>query len=193
MESLDALLGLPFPVRFSVFCRSLWVQALWNFERMQNLGFLFCLDPLLRRWTREEAELDKVKQRHLEFFNTQPYLVNFAVGAVAAMEERRSLEKILLLKESLASALAALGDSLFWASLRPACMLWSLLGLGLLRALGIPGFLWLGLGLPLLFYNLVSFWMRWKGLEMGYQFQERLGVELKRFPWQRWTQWIRRS
>ncbi len=32
-----------------VFIRSFFVQALWNYERMQNIGFAFAVEPFLRR------------------------------------------------------------------------------------------------------------------------------------------------
>ena len=34
---------------FQTFWRSFFLQALWNFERMQNIGFAFSMEPLLKR------------------------------------------------------------------------------------------------------------------------------------------------
>ena len=71
--------------------------------------------------------------RRLELFNTQPYMASFALGfalrledeiAAAGPRERVDLERNLgAMKKSLASALAALGDPLFWGALRPTALI----------------------------------------------------------------------
>ena len=35
--------------KLQAFLRSFFLQALWNFERMQNVGFAFSVEPLLKR------------------------------------------------------------------------------------------------------------------------------------------------
>ncbi len=47
----------------------------WNFERMQALGFCFSMVPAIRRLYPENNEARKQAiRRHLEFFNTQPFV-----------------------------------------------------------------------------------------------------------------------
>ena len=129
----------------SVFARSMLLQACWGFEGMQNLGFLFSLDPWLRRLYPEKKAYREAARRHLEFFNTQPYMAGYVVGVVGALEERRARaaaaerpaieERIRQLKGAMGSALAAAGDSFFWGALKPAAAVFILL-------------LWLVLRLP---------------------------------------------
>ncbi len=111
----------------SVFWRSFLVQAGWNFERMQNLGFAYMLEPALRKIWQDEGQRREALKRHLEFFNTHPYLSTLIAGAVLSEEEKAAASGDVLhgaeasraIKASLMAPLAALGDELFWATLRP--------------------------------------------------------------------------
>ncbi|MBI2361899.1 MAG: PTS system mannose/fructose/sorbose family transporter subunit IID, partial [Elusimicrobia bacterium] len=67
--------------------RGLLLQAGWNFEGMQNLGFLYAIEPGLARIHHDPEERRRAMMRHLGFFNTQPYMAGFAVGACMALEE----------------------------------------------------------------------------------------------------------
>jgi PTS system mannose-specific IID component len=98
---------------------------------MQNLGFLFGIDGWLRRIYPDPEEYRRAALRHLEHFNTQPYMASFALGLVGALEEERASapderkpvieERIRQLKRAVGAGLAAVGDSFFWGALRPAC------------------------------------------------------------------------
>jgi len=101
-----------------MFLRSFFIQAGWNYERLQNLGFVFSLMPALRRIYADaprgvhgSPEPDVVQGapprrmvgqaapeafksavlRHLTVFNTQPYMTGFVIGNVAKMEEGLAL------------------------------------------------------------------------------------------------------
>ncbi len=117
--------------------RSLLLQALWNRERMQGQGLAFALRPVARRLAGRDGEA-RWLARHLGYFNTHPVLAAYALGAVARLEEDRALgegppeEAIERAKAALGSALAAVGDALFWSTLRPLAaaigVLWVLQG-----------------------------------------------------------------
>ena len=70
-----------------VIMRSFLLQGCWNFERMQNLGFCYALMPALSKIYGKGEELRKALQRHLEFFNTHPFMAAPILGAVVRMEE----------------------------------------------------------------------------------------------------------
>ena len=74
-----------------VFIRSNLFQGSWNFERMQALGFCFSMVPAIKRLYPEnnEARRQAIK-RHLEFFNTHPYVAAPVLGVTLAMEEQRA-------------------------------------------------------------------------------------------------------
>jgi PTS system mannose-specific IID component len=117
-------------ILLQVFLRSFLIQSTWNFERGLNYGFAFALAPILRKLYLK-ADQPRCFQRHLEYFNTQPYMASFILGAVARMEMekakvplaewRQKAEEINALKVGMMGPVAALGDSLFWATYRPFC------------------------------------------------------------------------
>lgn len=161
--------GLPRGVRRSVFVRSLALQASWNHQRMQNLGLLFCLLPWLRRRGRD-AEVDRLFcRRYYEFFNTNPYLAGYVIGGLLRLEQEREgagglpRGQAQTFRDSLARALASLGDQLFWLGVRPAV---ALLGCVLALAAGEAGLMALAV-LALLVIAGQLVW-RWQALGRGY-------------------------
>ena len=70
-----------------VFLRSNLFQGSWNFERMQALGFCFSMVPVIRRlYPENNDERKQAIKRHLEFFNTHPYVAAPVLGVTMAME-----------------------------------------------------------------------------------------------------------
>jgi len=155
-----------------VTARTALLQATWNYERQQGLGWAWCFAPVLERLYPDAASRRARLVEHTGYFNTQPTLASLALGAVAQLEEQRALglvsddDAIPRVKSMLGSALAALGDRLFWFTVRPfvAC-------LGVLFALGGS---WVGALALLLCYNAVHLTLRLRGVAWGY----RLGAEV---------------
>ena len=117
-----------FVSRASVFMRSFLIQAFWNFERIQNLGFAYCILPFLKRIYPDKEKRKKAVLRHLEFYCSHPYMVNIMLGLVVSMEERLARgdknineKQISSIKSHLSGPLAALGDSFFWVTWRSFC------------------------------------------------------------------------
>lgn len=160
----------------AVFFRSFFLQALWNFQRMQNLGWLFSLWPALRRLYPEAGVRSRVAGEHIDYFNTHPYLANIVLGTVAGLEEdyarggpvRR--EQILAAKKYMSGPLAALGDTLFWATARPLFGALAIaVGLGL-----YPGRVW---AVPVIFlalHNALHLLARAGGLWAGYRLKAQV-------------------
>jgi len=118
--------------------RTLLLQAAFNYERQQGIGWAYALDPALRRIYPDDALRRERLAEHTAYFNTQPTLASVALGA----------------------ALAAIGDRLFWFTLRPfaAC-------LGVLFAvLGSP----FGALALLLSYNAIHLVLRFTGVRIGH-------------------------
>lgn len=116
-------MSLTAPVRMHVFLRSFLVQAGWNYDRMQHLGFAFAMLPALRRIHTGEA-LKAAAQRHLEYFNTHPYLAPALIGASIPLEievsrAMRRPDEVTSFKNGIMGSYGAIGDSFFWAALRP--------------------------------------------------------------------------
>jgi PTS system mannose-specific IID component len=149
-------------LRISMFLRSFLVQATWNFERLQNLGFAFIGYPALRRRYRAQSdELARAYVRNLEFFNTHPYFAGLVAAAIAREEGGVRDEDSFLtdLKRSLMSSLGSVGDAFFWAALRPLSALIALVP-------ALFGLWWAPL-VFLAFFNIPHVSLRWWGISQG--------------------------
>ncbi len=149
-----------------VFLRSLLIQASWSYERMQSLGFAFAMQPVLKRLYPDREEYRSRLNLHMEYFNTQPYLASFILGAAARMEQERasgrdSVADVAGLKSALMSPLGALGDSFFWGALKPLAAVIAVAAL-------MAGAWWAPL-LFLVLYNICHVWLRIGVLMWGYQ------------------------
>ncbi len=109
-----------------VFIRSTLLQGSWNFERMQALGFCYAMIPIINKlYHNNDTKKKKAVQRHLEFFNTHPYMVAPILGVVIAMEEKKAngskinKSTINSIKIGLMGPLAGIGDPIFWGTIRP--------------------------------------------------------------------------
>lgn len=76
--------------RISVWFRSFFLQGSWNYERMQNGGWAFAMIPAIKRLYKTKEEKAAALKRHLEFFNTHPYVASPVLGVTLALEEERA-------------------------------------------------------------------------------------------------------
>lgn len=182
-----------------LFWRSLFLQVFWNYERMQGLGFAFAIAPALRKAHPDAAAFHEALKRHSGYFNTQPYMAGFILGVVARLESDRHAAKdearITAIKTAMASALAGIGDALFWGTLRPFC---AILALGVwltLAGAGLGGAQAMAAALLayLLAFNIPAMIVRWQGLSVGYAAGDKIVDEIKRFHWQERIRWLRRA
>ncbi len=149
----------------NIFIRSNFLLGSFNFERMQAIGFCVSMLPALRKLYKGQDLADAMK-RHLEFFNTQPFLATPIMGIVAAMEEKRangadiSDATLSGVKVGLIGPLAGVGDPIFWGTLRPVL---AALGAGIALTGSILG--------PILFFvlfNAIRLATNWYGVMYGY-------------------------
>ena len=148
-----------------LFWRSFFIQASWSYDRLQSLGFAFAFIPVLRRLYPDHETFSARLASHMEYFNTQPYLASFALGAAAKAEEehasgRRTADEVREIKKTLMAPLGALGDSFFWGSLKPFAA-------AVAVALLLSGNRWAPL-LFLVLYNIVHVGLRLSLVFVGY-------------------------
>ncbi|HGN0867729.1 PTS system D-mannose-specific IID component (Man family) [Providencia alcalifaciens] len=151
-----------------VFLRSNLLQGSWNFERMQALGFCYSMVPVIRRlYPDNNDDRKQAIKRHLEFFNTHPYVAAPILGVTMAMEEERANGAdiddgaINGIKVGLMGPLAGVGDPIFWGTVRPV---FAALGAGIAMTGSLLG--------PLLFFvlfNLVRLLTLYYGVSYGYK------------------------
>jgi PTS system mannose-specific IID component len=105
------------------FFRLFLLQASWNFERMQNVGALYILEPALRALYRDK-DLQEAYKRHLSYFNTHPYMAAPVLGATISLEQKKASgqEGVFYVDDFKRMAMApyaAIGDAFFWGGVRP--------------------------------------------------------------------------
>lgn len=103
--------------------KSLFLQASFNYERMQACGWLYSLLPGLKKIHTNKQDLSNSMKDHLEFFNTHPFLVTFIMGLILAMEEgKEDRNTIRAIKVATMGPLGGIGDALFWLTALPICV-----------------------------------------------------------------------
>ena len=153
--------------RMAVCWRSTFLQGSWNYERMQNLGWAYSLIPAIKKlYTNKEDQAAALK-RHLEFFNTHPYVAAPIMGVTLALEEEKAngtdIEDAAIqgVKIGMMGPLAGAGDPLFWFTLRPIFLS---LGAGLAVSGNVLG--------PIVFFvlwNVMVAAVKWYTQEFGYR------------------------
>jgi PTS system mannose-specific IID component len=90
-------------------------EASWNYERMQGLGYLYSILPILKKTHKSKEDLKNAMKMHLEFFNTNPFIASWIIGMNAKMEdEGASPETIRSIKVGYMGPLAGVGDSIIY-------------------------------------------------------------------------------
>ena len=164
---------LPVIVLLRGCARSVLQQGSWNFERMQNLGFLYQMMPGLR-WLYGPNPPAEVLQRYTEYFNTHPYMASWVAGTTLRLEEKQLAGETLpvdatAFRNMVMAPYAAMGDALFWGAIRPLAAV-----IGLLLA--VHGHLWAPL-VVLVLFNVPHLLVRGGGWLLGYTMELR-SVEL---------------
>ena len=154
-----------------VFFRSLFLQAAWNPQGMQNLGLAYALYPALEKLYPDPEQRIAAVRRHLVFFNTHPYVAAAIVGGCLYHEERiargeETPDRVVAFKAALMGPLAALGDGFFWLSLKPA--------VGAFCAAMVPILGAWAAVLFLILYNLVHLTLRGRLYFLGLSLGDRL-------------------
>ena len=150
-----------------VFLRSIPMEFTWNYERQMSLGYCYAILPVLKKIYKNDPEkLRDAMVRHMEFYNTTPFIITFPLGITAAQELENAtnpdfdVDQIATVKTAMMGPLAGIGDSFFWGTLR-------VLGTGIGTSLAIQGN-FLGVILYLLIFNVPHFLMRYVGTFLGY-------------------------
>ena len=153
--------------RMSVAWRHQFLQGSWNYERMQNGGWCYSIIPAIKKLYPNEEDRIAALKRHMEFYNTHPYVSAPVMGVTLALEEERANsaeindQSIQGVKIGMMGPLAGVGDPVFWFTLRPIL---GALGASLALSGNIIG--------PLLFFfawNIIRMGFLWYTQEFGYK------------------------
>jgi mannose/fructose/N-acetylgalactosamine-specific phosphotransferase system component IID len=160
--------SLPFSASLSIFFRSFLIQSVWNYQSLLSVGFAFCLIPIARRLYKDQAERIGFLRRHLGFFNAHPYFASYALGAISRVEGDRQTgpEMIDRFRNALIGPLGAIGDQLFWGTIKPGCILFAMIGVLLIDRVHLLVAYFIAV---LICYNIPHLLIRAKGILVGYR------------------------
>ena len=101
--------------------RSSFLQASFNYERMQSCGFTWAMCPILEKiYGDDKKQLAGAMVDNMEFINTHPNLVGFLMGLMISLEEGGATrEAVKGLKLALVGPIAGIGDAIFWFTILP--------------------------------------------------------------------------
>ena len=132
---------------------SCFLQASFNYERMQACGWLWGMLPGLQKIHTNKEDLKASMAHNLDFLNTHPFLVTFVMGIVLSLEQNKAdTATIRSVRISAAGPLVGIGDALFWLTLVPITA-------GLTANMAMEGQI-IGAVLFLIIFNAVQFAVR---------------------------------
>lgn len=162
--------------RLAVAWRSTFIQGSWNYERMQNGGWAYSMIPAIKKLYTTKEDRAAALKRHLEFFNTHPYIASPILGVTLALEEERAngapVDDVAIqgVKVGMMGPLAGVGDPVFWFTVRPML---GALGASLAMGGNILG--------PIIFFvawNLIRWGFMWYTQEFGYKAGSKITEDL---------------
>ena len=162
--------------RVSVWWRSTFLQGSWNYERMQNGGWAFSMIPAIKKLYKTKEDRAAALERHLEFFNTHPYVASPIIGVTLALEEERAngapVDDVTIqgVKVGMMGPLAGIGDPVFWFTVKP------ILG-ALAASLALSGNI-LGPIIYFLGWNIIRMAFMWYTQEFGYKAGSKITEDL---------------
>ncbi|WP_167629083.1 PTS system mannose/fructose/sorbose family transporter subunit IID [Listeria valentina] len=162
--------------RLKVAWRSTFIQGSWNYERMQNGGWAFSMIPAIKKLYKSKEDRSAALKRHLEFFNTHPYIASPILGVTLALEEDRAkgapVDDVAIqgVKVGMMGPLAGVGDPVFWFTVRPML---GALGASLAMSGNILG--------PIIFFvawNIIRWGFMWYTQEFAYKAGSKITEDL---------------
>ncbi|MFX3618520.1 MAG: PTS system mannose/fructose/sorbose family transporter subunit IID [Sporolactobacillus sp.] len=162
--------------RISIWWRSTFIQGSWNYERMQNGGWVYTMIPAIKKLYKSKEDRTAALKRHLEFFNTHPYVASPIIGVTLALEEERAngapVDDVAIqgVKVGMMGPLAGIGDPAFWFTVKP------ILG-ALAGSLAISGNI-LGPIIYFVAWNFIRMAFMWYTQEAGYKAGSKITEDL---------------
>ena len=155
--------------RMSVAWRHQFLQGSWNYERMQNGGWCYSIIPAIKKLYPNKEDKVAALKRHMEFYNTHPYVSAPVMGVTLALEEERA-NGAEINDTAIQGVIAGVGDPVFWFTLRPIL---GALGASLALSGNIIG--------PLIFFfawNIIRIAFLWYTQEFGYKVGTSIAQDL---------------
>lgn len=100
---------------------SSFLQASFNYERMQAGGFTLAMLPFLSKiYKGDKQGLSEAMKNNLDFINTNTNFAGLLMGLLLSLEENNEDRSLIKgLKIALFGPLAGIGDAIFWFTVLP--------------------------------------------------------------------------
>ena len=100
---------------------SAFLQASFNYERMQAGGFTLAMLPFLSKIYKNDRQgLSEAMKNNLDFINTNTNFAGLLMGLLLSLEENNEDRSLIKgLKIALFGPLAGIGDAIFWFTILP--------------------------------------------------------------------------
>jgi mannose/fructose/N-acetylgalactosamine-specific phosphotransferase system component IID len=174
-----------------MFIRTFFIQALWNYERLQNVGFVFILKPFLDKIYLNQDRRKAALLRHMGYCNTHPYMVGLVIAIVANIENKiadgsykEEIQEIDEVKRALYGPLSAIGDPFFGGTLRSAVSFVSVFMLIFIVKIFDSRVQKYNILIPFVFivlYNVVHVTVRYCLMSLGFRFGKESICMLQKF------------
>ena len=145
-------------------------ESLYNYERMQGIGFCSAMIPCLEKIYKDDSEgLISAMKRHSMFFNTDHDFGGMILGICVSMEEQKKLggdipdDAFVSLKSGLMGPCAGVGDTLSQVVLIPILSV-------IFINLGMQGQVWAPIAYTVIFMAIfygIGYWMLFVGYKNG--------------------------
>ncbi|WP_436664258.1 PTS system mannose/fructose/sorbose family transporter subunit IID [Alicyclobacillus acidoterrestris] len=110
----------PKDVRSAMWRHIITLQWSWNYERMQALGYMWSMLPIIKKVYPNKDQMIGAMKRHLTFYNTNPQIGSPPIfGATVALESQKMGDAVDSLKIGLMGPFAGIGDTIQGVLVRP--------------------------------------------------------------------------
>lgn len=177
-----------------IFIRLFLIQVGWNYNSLMSYGFFLTIAPYLEKIHGKEG-IRPIILRYNTYFNTHPYMAPFIVGASLKLEKEYAGKAgggamVDRVKTVMMAPLAALGDSFFWGSLKPAAIMITVMWLYVTTS---PMVAMTGIAILYVVYNTIQIATRYLGFAIGYKEGKNFIATLKKFELQKVVDIIQKS
>ena len=102
-----------------VLWRSLFINTMLNDRNLQNLGLVYCIQPVLKDAVKDTRMYLQRLASYFEYFYSNPFFATVILGVCINLEKKNKFDMISKIKLEAMSPVAALADSLVWGTLKP--------------------------------------------------------------------------
>ncbi len=147
--------------------RTYFSRLFYTYKSLFGFSLAFCLVPYCKSKNLDEKSSNNFYDRHSTFFNTNDFLIGYAIGIILNLEESGKIEDIEKVKTVLSSTLGAIGDKLIYKTILPIFVL-LIINIITLAKFQITLYSAVPILLIILSFTIFNFSIKYFGIKHGY-------------------------